>query len=204
MINTTSVSKNISSEILKELQDAFDRDPAVIKLRIDQDMALRVRNNPREAMMIGKKINDLFSSVISNYCAKCEEEALALKESVTLADRGATEEQSREIFILCIALFMMCDMTESAIMEAKSKLKKIDGELDFGMFMGVKSSMAILKDKLKYLTEHTQMRDDERWGIECDKMYEVLKNKAGKLVRLSESKSWKGDSSKENNLDLDK
>lgn len=204
MNTTTSVSRNISDEMLKELQDTFDRDPAVIKLRIDQDMALRVRHNPHEAMMIGKKINDLFSSVISNYCAKCEEEALAIKESITLADRGATEEQSREIFTLCIALFMICDMTESAIMEAKSKLKKIDSGLDFGMFMGVKSSMAILRDKLKYLTEHTQMRDDERWGIECDKMYEMLKNKAGKLVRLSEGKSWKGDRNKENNLDLDK
>ncbi len=204
MDNTKSLSKNISNEVLKELQDSFDNDPTVIKLRIEQDMELRVRHNPHKAIAIGKKINELFSAVISDYCARCEKEAMALKESVTLADRGATEEQAKEIYTLCMTLFMICDMTESAIMEATSKMKKIDSGLDFGMFMGVKSAMVILRDKLKYLTEHTQMRDDERWGIECDKMYEMLKNKAGKLVRLSEGKTWKGDPSKVNNLDVDR
>ena len=100
-------SRNISDDTLKVIRDRFDNDPIVIKMRIEQDMALRARHNPAEAMKIGAKINALFDSVVAEYCARCEKEAEELEKNVKLADMGMTEEQAKDVINVCISLFML-------------------------------------------------------------------------------------------------
>ncbi len=183
-------SRNISDETLKVIRDRFDNDPIVIKMRIEQDMALRARHNPTEAMKIGAKINALFNSVVVDYCARCEKEAEALEKGVKLADMGMTEEQAQGVVTVCVSLFMLCDIAESAIMEVTSSIKKVNENFDFEMFSDVKDTMGALKNKLRILTKSTNLRDDARWGTECDRMYMMMKNKASKIMRMSESEGW--------------
>ncbi len=192
-------SRVISDETLKVIRDRFDNDPIVIKMRIEQDMALRARHNPAEAMRIGAKINNLFDSVVSEYCAKCEREAKEMEGKVNLNDTDMNEEQAKGITTVCIALFMLSDMAETGIMDATDRIKRISPDLDFGIFSDVRDAMMVLRDKLQVLTKSTNLRDDARWGDECDKMYEMMKNKAAKLMRMSEGPGWGKDEKKRQN-----
>lgn len=171
-------SCDISDALLSKIRERFDTDPKVRQLYVKQDLAKR-SGHFREALEIGKAIDELYSRVVYNYVKEAEDMA----DEVGIDDMKVSEDVKERILSLSLVVFMAADIIESAVMDINSVIRKYDEDLKFVMFDDIREISSMAKEKLKYLRAKSTYMDDLFWADKCDNMYEMMQSKARSIVR---------------------
>lgn len=173
---------DIPQELMSKLRQSFDADVKVRELRVRQQMLLR-SGNYREALEVAQGIDLLFNRVVHEYIEDAKEEV----EQVDIASVNMPVEDKENLMKHLLACFMCADIIKSAIQDMDSILHKYDKNMYMEMFNDIKQVMDMSEEKLQYLQDNSGYLKDLIWGEKCDDMYEMIKSKAGAIMRKRKS-----------------
>ena len=136
-------------------------------------------------MNVNKQIKDLWEITLKEYISSYTK----TQESLTLASCGLDRIQQDKVNNILLSLFMCCDIIDTGIKDINDILHKKDGSLHFEEFSGIKDLADEVKRKIKFLYQETSYFEDTRMANANDNMYQMLLNKAKKLIREEEERS---------------
>lgn len=170
------------NDIPQELQDkirrVYDAQPEIIEMRKRQ-RAKELNNDYIGAMGIAKEIEEGFNRAIVEYLEQAEKQV----DKVGIGAMDMKREDKDELLSLIITMFMCGDIIESAIQDADRVLHRYDKNLSFEMFNDFKQMMSLSKAKLDFLRNSSDFLQDMVFADKCDDMYEMMFNKAKKVLR---------------------
>lgn len=172
----------LSQELLDKIKAAFDAEPRVQQLRVQQGMLMKT-GKYREALEMAQQIDVLFNQVVYEYIAENERQV----EKVDVANIDMPSDDKEEMMRLLLVCFMCADIIESSVMDMDDILHRYDKNMYMEMFDDIKQVMSMSKEKLKYLQANSGYMKDLVWADNCDNMYEMIKSKAGAIMRKRES-----------------
>lgn len=168
----------------EKLRRAFDANAKVIALKQKAD-TLSNKGLFAQAMQVNKQIRDLWEITLNEYISSYTK----AKESLTLASCGLDKFQQDKVNTILLSLFMCCDIIDTGIKDINDILHKKDGSLHFEEFSGIKDLADEVKRKIEFLYQETSYFKDTRMANANDNMYQMLLNKAKKLIREEEERS---------------
>lgn len=177
---------DIPEEMMKNIRLAFDRDPQVATMRVQQDLMKR-KGNFAGALEMGKQIEALFTKVVQAYLELTEQEA----DRIQLSKTGIPDDDIESINELVVTIFMCCDIIDSCIIDANSIIHRTDKDLSITMFDGLNQLSKMVKDKMKFLQQNSGFAKELIWADKCDNMYEMMRNKARSVIRKRKEKENK-------------
>lgn len=173
--------KDIPQDFIKRMHDEVEADPRVRNMRIKQTMAQR-SGNFMDALKIGQAIENLHSLALQAWM----EDAEHAYSEVDLSVADLPESDRETLAELVVTLFLASDIIDTATMDFNDILHKTDKDLDLTQFEDILKLSSAAKAKLAYLSSHSTYLKDIDWGEKSDNMYEMLRNKARKLMRNHE------------------
>lgn len=170
--------KDIPERDLKALTAAFYATDNYKRMQLEADK-LFSKGKYVESMQLKKKIKDLLELCKQKYV----EEYNNSKTTLALSSAGLPKEDLEKITTLIMTLFMCCDLIESCQMDIQETLHHTDASMQFEMFLGIRDIAKEVKKKIQYLYSETSYMSSTIWGDVCDDMYEMIQNKAKKIIR---------------------
>lgn len=167
-----------------KLRRAFEANAKVIALKQKAD-ALSNQGLFAQAMNVNKQIKDLWEVTLKEYISSYTK----AQESLTLASCGLDKFQQDRVNNILLSLFMCCDIIDTGIKDINSILFKKDGSLHFEEFSGVNDLAKEVKRKIEFLYQETTYFKNSKMAEATDNMYQMLLNKAKKLIREEEERS---------------
>ena len=171
-------TNDIPKDLLDKIRKKFNEDPKVGMLRIQQQVFMK-SGKYEMALSMAKDIETLFSKVVYEYIEESKQQV----EKVDVASLDMPQEDKEELMRLLLACFMCADMIKSSIQDMDSILHRYDKNLYMEIFNDIKQVMEMAEDKLQYLQKNSGYLKDLVWGEKCDDMYELVKSKAGSIMR---------------------
>jgi hypothetical protein len=168
----------IPKDLLDKIRFGFDTNRDVVLLRTAQQEAQRV-GNFQKALNIAQQIDGLWVICLDSYMRKME----AQGRQISLKASGLPEKDKDELMNRIMVLFMCCDIIESATMDMNDILRRTRKDASITTFEDLRQTLALAKEKLKYLQESGDYMEGLVWADNCDNMYEMMKNKAGSIIR---------------------
>lgn len=120
--------------------------------------------------------------------AKWSERRNSYIERIDLNKLGIPNDIKEKMNILYVTLFMACDIIESCVMDMNSTIKKADKGLSVEQFNDIVMLFHRAKSKLRKFQIDNSHIDDIMWADKCDDMYNMMQNKAKKLIRYNKEK----------------
>ena len=170
--------EDLSDELLSKLRANFYATPKVKQMEVTRQLFMR-DGKFKEAMMLSKDIETLFSKVVNEYIEENKEQV----ERIDVADMDMPIEEKEEMMMLLLVCFMCADIIRSSIQDMDSILYRHDKTLKMEMFNDIRQLMEMSEAKLQYLQKNSGYLRDLVWGEKCDNMYEVIKSKAASIMR---------------------
>lgn len=175
--------KDVPSEQLNRIREVFNESPAVQRLRVQQGLLIH-SGKYVEAANIGKQLEALYQETVYKTLKEASDEC----ERMDMYTLSLPDEVKERIIVLGIAIFMCCDMIESAVMDIDDILAKYEDDMHLEMFNDLIKLKELAKGKIEFLSKNSDYMKDFVWGDRCDDMYEMLRNKAAFLVRKQKEK----------------
>jgi hypothetical protein len=172
----TKISE-LPKELLDKIKAAFDAEPRVQQLRVQQGMMIRT-GKYREALEMAQQIDALFNQVVYEYLKENERQV----EQVDVANIDMPLGDKEDMMKLLLVCFMCADIIESSVIDMDDILHRYDNNMYMEMFDDIKQVMSMSKEKLKYLQENSGYLKDLVWGEKCDNMYLLMRNKAKSIM----------------------
>lgn len=176
-LNINDVPDSVKSVI----RERFESDPRV-RLERTKAQASISRGNFAEALLINKKMEDLFCQVVLNYMEEAERNI----EKVDLRLSNLPPEDVYYVLVNIMTVFVVTDIMDMAICNANERLRKNDEELILDMFDELKQVSKLAKDKMAYLTKTTNYLEQGGWDSIVDNLYDMMFNKAKSIMRKAE------------------
>ena len=132
-----------------------------------------------QAMQMSKKIDDFVAQEFAKYARQAEKEA----ERINVRELGMPNDMKLKLNKLYVVAFMTADILESVILDMNDTIKKFDKELAVDMFDDFKEVNRVAKEKLRFFRKSEDVMKLPIWGTECDNMYEMMRNKAAKIIK---------------------
>ena len=162
----------------EKLRRAFDANDKIIAIKQKAD-ALSNQGLFAQAMQVNKQIKDLWEITLNEYISSYTK----AKESLTLASCGLDKFQQDKVNTILLSLFMCCDIIDTGVKDINDILHKKDDSLHFEEFSGIKDLADEVKRKIEFLYQETSYFKDTKMANANDNMYQMLLNKAKKLIR---------------------
>ena len=169
---------DIPQELMSKIRESFESEPKVRELRVQQQMLMRTGKH-MEALDLAKQIDVLFNQVVYEYIAENERQV----EKVDISKIDMPLKDKEEMMKLLLVCFMCADIIKSAVQDMDSILHRYDKNMYMEMFDDIKQVMSMSEEKLRYLQKNSGYLKDLIWGEKCDDMYEMIKSKAGAIMR---------------------
>lgn len=173
---------DIPQELMSKIRESFESEPRVRELRVQQQMLMRTGKH-MEALDLAKQIDVLFNQVVYEYIAENERQV----EKVDISKIDMPLADKEEMMRLLLVCFMCADIIKSAVQDMDSILHRYDKNMYMEMFDDIKQVMSMSEEKLSYLQKNSGYLKDLIWGEKCDDMYEMIKSKAGAIMRKRKS-----------------
>lgn len=173
----TKISE-LPKELLDKIKAAFDAEPRVQHLRVQQQMLMR-NGKYQDALDVAKYIETLYNECVYNYI----EESKSQVEQVDIATINMPTKDKEDLMKHLLVCFMCSDIIKSSIQDMDSILHKYDKNMYMELFNDIKQVMDLSEQKLQYLQDNSGYLKDLVWGEKCDDMYEMIKSKAGAIMR---------------------
>jgi hypothetical protein len=84
---------------------------------------------------------------------------------------------------------MCSDIIETSVMDMNDILHRYDKDLNIELFNDIRQLMSMSKAKLKYLQENGDYMKGLAWADKCDDMFEMMKSKAGAIMKKTKSET---------------
>ena len=173
----TKISE-LPKELLDKIKAAFEAEPRVQQLRVQQQMMLRTGKYD-SALVLAKQIDALFNRVVFEYLDKTENEV----QKVEIATLDMPIKDKDELMKRLLVCFMCSDIIESSVIDMDDILHRYDRNTYMEMFDDIRQVMSMAKAKLRYMQQHSGYMKDLVWGEKCDNMYAMMLSKAGSIMR---------------------
>ena len=177
----TKISE-LPKELLDKIKAAFDAEPRVQRLRVQQQMLMRT-GKYQDALDIAKYIETLFNECVYNYIEESENQV----EKIDVASINMPLSEKEDLMKHLLVCFMCADIIKSSVQDMDSILHRHDKNMYMEMFNDIKQVMSMSEQKLQYLQDNSDYLKDLVWGEKCDNMYDVMLSKAGAIMRKRKS-----------------
>ena len=168
----------IPNELLSKIKEQFYATPKVRQMEVARQLFIR-QGKYREALSLAKDVEALFSKVIYEYIEENKEQV----EKIDVADIDMPLGEKEELMKLLLVCFMCTDIIKASILDMDSILYRHDKALKMEMFNDIRQLAELSEAKLQYLQNNSGYMKDLVWGWKCDDMYDMIKNKAGSIMR---------------------
>ena len=162
----------------REFLQAFTANPIVRKLEAEYTRMCR-EGKFVQAAQARRKVEEIKKIVFDKFIKELD----ATAERVNLNDTPITQEQRERLNVLCVALFMACDIIDSAVVDIKDTLKAADPELQFVMFDELAQVIQQARAKMQFMNNVSNVAQNVVWGDTSDSMYGMMQNKARSIIR---------------------
>lgn len=177
----TKISE-LPQELLDKIKAAFDAEPRVQRLRVQQQMLMRT-GKYQDAFDVAKYIETLYNECVYNYIEESESQV----EKIDVASINMPLSEKEDLMKHLLVCFMCADIIKSSVQDMDSILHRYDKNMYMEMFDDIKQVMSMSEEKLSYLQKNSGYLKDLIWGEKCDDMYEMIKSKAGAIMRKRKS-----------------
>ena len=177
----TKISE-LPKELLDKIKAAFDAEPRVQRLRVQQQMLMRT-GKYQDAFDVAKYIETLFNECVYNYIEESENQV----EKIDVASMNLPLSEKEDLMKHLLVCFMCSDIIKSSIQDMDSILHRYDKNMYMEMFNDIKQVMSMSEEKLRFLQENSGYLKDLVWGERCDDMYDMILSKAGAIMRKMKS-----------------
>ena len=168
------------------LRKAFEANNEVIHME-QAALAYQRAKNFVKALEMKKEIDKQWEYVKQVHV---EHYMQTVNEAVKLSSLGLPEETNQKVIENILVIFMACDLIETAHMNANEALKKVNKDYSMDNFQDLTSLVGGVKRHLKFLQQETGYMDDLTWGDNCDKQYEMTRNKARAIMKKKDTSRW--------------
>lgn len=141
-----------------------------------------------QALEVRKSIDKQWEYVKETYLSKYRD---TINNTVKLSQLGLPEDKLQKLVENIITIFMACDIIETAYINANEILKSHDENTSMDNFNDLKYLIDKVKTHLKFLQSETGYMGDFIWGDSCDRLYEMIRNKARAIIKKKDNiKTW--------------
>ncbi len=168
-------------DLVDRLREKFENDRRIVKMRVRQ-RELMAQHFYARAVGLGAEINGLFDRFLVEYMEATKEEV----EAIDVNKMPLSDEDRYKLSSLVVAMFMCCDIIESASMDANDIVHKYDKGASIEAFEEFGALAQMAKEKIKYFREEGSYMRGMVFSDKCDDMYKMLLNKARSVVMRTE------------------
>lgn len=172
---------DVPDSIKSVMRERFESDPRV-RLERTKAQASMSRGNFAEALLINKKMEDLFCQVVLNYMEEAERNV----EQVDLRLSKLPPKDVHYVLANIMTVYIVADIMDLAIYNANECLLKNDKELSLDVFDELKQTAKLAQDKMAYLCKTTNYIEHGGWDSIVDNLYKMMFNKAKSIMRNAE------------------
>lgn len=172
----------IPEQTVNAMRDRFEADPRIREMRARADRYAR-QGMLVQAACLGKQITELFDKVVASYIEEAEQKTA----KVSLKSVGLPKEDSAEITRLAVAMVMAADIMDSCVMNIDEILHRTDESLFLESFDDLREMAKLARGKVAMLAKSTACLDTPYWGDVVDNMFEMMRRKAGSIVRKTDA-----------------
>ena len=172
---------DVPDSIKSVMRERFESDPRV-RLERTKAQASMSRGNFAEALLINKKMEDLFCQVVLNYMEEAERNV----EQVDLRLSKLPPKDVHYVLANIMTVYIVADIMDLAIFNANECLLKNDKELSLDVFDELKQTAKLAQDKMAYLCKTTNYIEHGGWDSIVDNLYKMMFNKAKSIMRNAE------------------
>ena len=181
MANKRLSFNDVPDSIKSVMRERFESDPRV-RLERTKAQASMSRGNFAEALLINKKMEDLFCQVVLNYMEEAERNV----EQVDLRLSKLPPKDVHYVLANIMTVYIVADIMDLAIYNANECLLKNDKELSLDVFDELKQTAKLAQDKMAYLCKTTNYIEHGGWDSIVDNLYKMMFNKAKSIMRNAE------------------
>ena len=172
---------DIPYKLKSVIRERFESDPRVRLERV-KAQELCNRGNLDEALMINKKMEELFCQVALSYMEEAEKDA----ERIELNLANLPPEDVHYVLVNIMTVFIVADIMDVAVHSANQCLRKNDKELSLEMFDELNQTAELAQSKMAYLCKTTNYLEHGNWDSIVDNLYKMVFNKAKSIMRNAE------------------
>lgn len=178
--------EDIDKNEVERVRETFEKDARIRDLRI-QAANLQKNHLYIEALKMNKYIDTLFQNVLQTLVDERNEE---LKKTIPLSDTGLSPEDIHLINVNIIAVYLMVDAIDTAIMSANEILLNKAPEYEIASFSDITELGKKAKQKIEYLQKNTEYMNDFAFADTSDNIYKLVYNKAKSILMKRASSDW--------------
>ena len=174
------------NDLTKEDSEAFKailaKNEKLNKLQ-QQFFALRKSGMFVQAIEVGRKIDEMRKEIFTKWITELVNRARV----VDLNKSDLPNEVKEKMNILYVTVFMACDIIESGVLDMNDTLHKAAPTFRVELFDDILRLAKKAKEHISQLQRNTSYLNNSFWGERCDDMYEMMQNKAKKLIKYNKN-----------------
>lgn len=185
----------------KEIQAEFDKLPEFVRDEFNHEFeknalcqkilkAIEVANRGRQyvtVLQLRQKLDKIKEDTIRELLESENSEVRVLKST----ELGLTRQEIDEVNELQIALYMLCDVMDSVIIDINSLLKRKSENVSFRMFDDVKELGKRVKERINYVQREMDLIQDGELYDNSDNLYQMLLAKSRKTYNIYKERKVK-------------
>ena len=185
----------------KEIQAEFDKLPEFVRDEFNREFeknvlcqkiqrAIEVATRERQyvtVLQLRQKLDRIREDTIRELLESENSEVRVLKST----ELGLTRREIDEVNEFQIALYMLCDVMDSIIIDINSLLKRKNENVSIRMFDDIKELGKRVKERINYVEREMDLIEDGELYDNSDNLYEMLMNKSRKTYNIYKERKLK-------------
>lgn len=177
--------KDLTAEQLQQINEEFEKVPQILDLRWQYNNLMKAFRIT-DAQRIGREIQRLHQVVLEEVV----KEYNASGKKLQLQDCSLPPKDLETVNALCVMLYLLIDVFDSAVRDVDEVLRKTDEGYSLAIFEDLKPMLDAFKTKLTTLDKDTTYMKDFAWSDAADNLYELALNKAKAVIRRKGQPNW--------------
>lgn len=185
----------------KEIQAEFDKLPEFVRNEFNREFeknalcqkiqkAIEVATRERQyvtVLQLRQKLDRIKEDTIRELLESENSEVRVLKST----ELGLTRQEIDDVNEFQIALYMLCDVMDSIIIDINSLLKRKNENVSFRMFDDIGELGKRVKERINYVEREMDLIEDGELYDNSDNLYEMLMNKSRKTYNIYKERKLK-------------
>lgn len=162
--------------VQKEFIAKFENSTAYLNF-MNAIRAARSGNNYIANLELNRQLDKMREEAVAALLEKEEREVRVLKST----ELGLTREQIDKVNELQIALYVLCDVMDSVLVDFKALFRIADERLSFSMFDDINALSVRLKERIEYVEKNLGLVENGDMYEHSDNLYKMTLTKARKI-----------------------
>lgn len=164
----------------------FSQHPKAIALNKKRNKFMAAGEHIR-AIKVTQDIEELREIVFKRWFDELLQEA----RQVDIQNLNLPDEVKSKMNTYYVTLFMACDIINCCVVDMDNLIQKFHKDLAVEMFDDFIEMSRKAKEKIAMFQRNTGFLNDIYWGDKCDDIYDMMQNKAKKIIMHNKEKDGK-------------